>query len=238
MCGNFMISPHITSDRGTHFTSPFWTWLCQQLKFQARMSNAYHPETDGQSERLNAVMEEYLRWYISSQQDDWAQWLPIAEFAANDQDASTTKATPFFANYGFHTRFDSHPVPVDNSPQALDANNFANTMAALHGFLQTQMLSAQDRYEISTNISRTPAPSYRVGDQLFLTTKNIRTARTSRKSDWKRIGCFTVKTVVSPYAYEQTLAPIVQCHPVFHVSLLDPMPHNPVAGYEFPCPRR
>lgn len=54
-----------------------WKSLCAQLKIQARMSTAYHPETNGQTERLNAVMEQYLRYDVSYQQGDWAHWLPI-----------------------------------------------------------------------------------------------------------------------------------------------------------------
>lgn len=64
------------------------------------MSTAYHPETDGPTEPLNAVMEQYLQCYVFYQQDNWADWLPIAEFAANNLVSIVTKATTFFANYG------------------------------------------------------------------------------------------------------------------------------------------
>ncbi|KAI0995439.1 Transposon Tf2-9 polyprotein [Podosphaera aphanis] len=96
---------HVTSDRGTQFTANFWKNLCKHLGIQARMSTAFHPETDGQTERFNAVMEQYLRSYISYQQDDWVQWLPMAEFAANNQVSSSTKVSPFYSNYGYHPRF-------------------------------------------------------------------------------------------------------------------------------------
>lgn len=109
-------------------------------------------------------------------------------------------------------------------------------MAVLHDFLRTQMLSSQAWYQTSTNKSRTPAPSYRLGDQVFLSTKNIRTARTSRKLVWKRISPFTVKVVISPYPYELDLLSNSQLHPVLHVSLLDPAPVNPVAGQRIPLP--
>lgn len=93
---------HITSDLGNQSTLRFWTSFCQQLKIQVHVSTAYHPATDGQSERLIAVMEQYLRCSVSFQQEDWAQWLTMALFAANNQVASATKATPFIANYRFH----------------------------------------------------------------------------------------------------------------------------------------
>lgn len=82
---------HITSDRGTQFMSRFWKALCKQLKIQARMSVAYHPEIERQTERLIAGMKQYLRCYVFYKQNNWAEWLPMAEFATNNQVSSTTK---------------------------------------------------------------------------------------------------------------------------------------------------
>ncbi|MBW0561442.1 hypothetical protein O181_101157, partial [Austropuccinia psidii MF-1] len=74
----------IVSDRGSLFVSSFWTNLCQQLKISRDLSTAYHPETDGQTERVNQILEQYLRMYVSYHQDDWNTWLPLAEFAYNN----------------------------------------------------------------------------------------------------------------------------------------------------------
>lgn len=60
----------VVSDRGPQFTTPFWTQLCQLLKIQPRLSTAFHPPTDRQTERANTVMEQYLRSYVSYQQED------------------------------------------------------------------------------------------------------------------------------------------------------------------------
>lgn len=90
-------------------------------------------------------MEQYLPCYVSYQQVDWAHGLPMAEFAVKNQETSATMATLFFANYAFHPHFNTHLAPVDSSPQAHDAQSFANTIANFHDFLRTQMLSSQDR---------------------------------------------------------------------------------------------
>ena len=66
------------------------------------MSTAWHPKTDGQTERLNKVMEQYLRAYINYFQDNWPDWLPLAEFTGNNTKSKTMKVSPFFANKGFH----------------------------------------------------------------------------------------------------------------------------------------
>ena len=87
----------ITSDRGIQFASHFWGRLCHRLQIGRPMSTAFHPQTDGQTERFNAVMEQYLRSYINYLQDDWSSWLPMAEFAANNQTSESTLSSPFFA---------------------------------------------------------------------------------------------------------------------------------------------
>jgi transposase InsO family protein len=94
----------IISDRGPQFVSEFWKHLTQRLKITALLSTAYHPETDGQTEIANSFLEQYLRSHVSYLQDDWAQWLPLAEFAINNATNESIKTSLFFANYGFHPR--------------------------------------------------------------------------------------------------------------------------------------
>jgi hypothetical protein len=227
---------HVTSDRGTQFTAKFWRALCKHLDIEARMSTAFHPETDGQTERLNAVMEQYLRGYVSYQQDDWVKWLPMAEFSANNQVSASTKATPFFANYGFHPRFTVTIKSLDKTPPSLNAKDFASKMKELHEHLRSNIRTAQDQQEQAVNTKRTPAPRYDIGDMVFVSAKNIRTTRNSRKLDWKKLGPFPVKEIISPYAYRLDLPRSMKMHPVFHVSLLDPAANDPVPGQIQPPP--
>jgi len=102
-----IIRPHrlpssIVSDRGPQFTTDFWKQVAKALGISWNLSTAFHPETDGQTERANATLEQYLRAYCNYQQDDWEKLLPIAEFCYNNTQTGTTKITPFFANYGYH----------------------------------------------------------------------------------------------------------------------------------------
>lgn len=90
----------IVSDRGTQFTAEFWKSLCDRLEIAPRYSTAFHSQTDGQTERTNAIMEQYLRSYVSYQQDNWTDFLPLAEFATNNHISETTNMSPFQANYG------------------------------------------------------------------------------------------------------------------------------------------
>ncbi|MBW0560433.1 hypothetical protein O181_100148 [Austropuccinia psidii MF-1] len=85
----------IVSDRGSLFVSSFWTNLCQQLRISRDLSTAFHPETDGQTERVNQILEQYLWMYVSYHQDYWHTWLPLAEFSYNNAEHSSTKQSPF-----------------------------------------------------------------------------------------------------------------------------------------------
>ena len=130
----------------------------------------------------------------------------MAEFTSNNVDSETTTTSPFLANYGFHPRLGFEPLSrTNNSPELTNADEFATKMEEINAHLQNEMRLAQARYESTANYHRTPAPSFRVGDEVWLNAKNIKTKRPSKKLDWKKLGRFTIKRVVSKYAYELDL---------------------------------
>jgi hypothetical protein len=94
----------IVSDRDTRFTSHFLTALCHQLQIKQKLSTAFHPQTDGQTERMNRTLEEMLRHFVGPDQDDWDMYLSQCEFAHNNNCISGTDTTPFFLNYGYHPK--------------------------------------------------------------------------------------------------------------------------------------
>jgi hypothetical protein len=94
----------LISDRDPRFTSEFWTELTRLLGTKLKMSTAFHPQTDGQTERSNGVLEDYLRHYISPSQDDWDEWLPQAEFSVNNAWQESIKNTLFMLNFGQQPR--------------------------------------------------------------------------------------------------------------------------------------
>ena len=92
----------LITDRDKLFTSHFWKSFTQQLGVQHKTSTAYHPQTDGRTERLNQVLEQYLRCYVNFEQDNWVSLLPGAEFAYNSLDNEDMKMSPFYTNYGYN----------------------------------------------------------------------------------------------------------------------------------------
>ena len=91
----------IVSNRGSVFNAKYWSSLCYMLNVKRHLSVAYHPQTDGQTERQNSTLEQYLRAYVNYLQDDWTRWLPMAEFAYNNSRHASTGMSPFRALMGF-----------------------------------------------------------------------------------------------------------------------------------------
>jgi transposase InsO family protein len=228
----------ILSDRGPQFVSHFWKALCKTLKVQVALSTPYHAATDGQTERFNAVMEQFLRVSVNYLQDDWEKWLPLAEFAANNQDSETTGVSPFFANYGYDPRWQCDPLQLANvqRKEELDARTAATRLKEIHDHLKVEMAHAQARHREYANEHRTPAPIFKEGDEVWLNAKNVATERPSKKLDHRRIGPFKILKVVSDWAYELDFPRDIKMHPVQHVSLLSPTANDPLSGQRNPPP--
>jgi len=221
----------IVSDRGPQFASTFWGQICSHLGIDRRLSTAFHPQTDGQTEQMNASMEQYLRVFVNHQQDDWVQWLPLAEFAANNGVSETTKCTPFFAVQGTDPRMSFAGEPTNERDyRRLDAEQVQATMQHVHEHLRVEMRRSQAVQEEGANRTRIPAPNMQEGTQVWLDARHIRTIRPTRKLDWKRLGPYKVIRRISPYADELELPVSIRIHRVQPVSLLDPVTNDPLVG--------
>jgi len=183
---------------------------------------AFHPQTDGQTERVNAAMEEYLRGYVNYLQDDWVRMLALAEFVGNNQVSASTGVSPFYAIAGRDpcAGFELD-VRADN-PEEVQAHVVAARMADIHEFLRTHMHYAQARHVESADAHRLPAPAFQPGDLVFLDTRNIRTIRPCRKLDDKSAGPFRVIRPVGTRSYELELPAQMELKTsVFHSALLE-----------------
>jgi transposase InsO family protein len=98
------IPKKIISDRDSRFTSRFWTSLQSALGTQLNLSTTYHPETYGKTERVNQVMEDMLRMYVMDNQTQWEKYLPLVEFAYNNNFHSSIRMPPYEALYGMPCR--------------------------------------------------------------------------------------------------------------------------------------
>jgi hypothetical protein len=201
------------------------------------MSTAFHPQTDGQTERMNAGMEQYLRVFVNYQLDDWVQWLPLAEFTANNGMSESTKCTPFCAVQGVDPRMSFAREPTQEQDQRrCKADQVEATMQQVHEHLRVEMRRSQAIQEEGSNQRRIPAPNILVASNVWLDARNVRTTHPTRKLDWKCLGPFRVKRQVSPYAYELELPASIRIHWVQPVSLLDLVSEDPLQWQVMPPP--
>ena len=171
----------IISDRGTHFTSKFWQSLLKILQVKIKLSSAYHPQTDSQTERVNQVLEQYLQYSINYHQDNWVDLLSLMEFAYNNTIQDSTKQTPFFANYGHHPRFDQFQLSTSKNPAAED---LATRLLEIQKDMKIKLFEAQERQKRNADKFRKQHPPIRVGDKIWLLRRNLKTYRPSDKLDY------------------------------------------------------
>ena len=152
-------------------------------------TSGYHPEGDGQTERSNQTLEQYLWVYCNYQQDNWADLLPLAEFSYNNAPSATTGVSPFFANKGYHPNLAVHP---ERDLSSARAREYAVDLESLYEYLRTEMAAAQQRYQGPADARRLAPPDFKVGDQVFIKAKYFRSTRPSKKLSEKKIGPYPI----------------------------------------------
>jgi hypothetical protein len=226
----------IVSDRGSAFTSYFWSRYCTRYGVKIKLSTAHHPETDGQSESAVKGLKNYLRSYINFTQDDWAQFLPDAQFAANNHTNESTGISPFFANHGYHPRDGTEPPGMFEPPphpQMLEADKLVKRTEDINEFLQTELTWAQEAYTRHANQHRQPHPAYRIGDRVFVDARHFKLQRESQSLAPKNLGPWPIIRIIDHKAYEVKLPPQMEeagVTPVFHPWKLHLASNDPYPG--------
>jgi hypothetical protein len=196
------------------------------LGTQLNISTAFHPQTDGQTERTNRQLEQVLRHYVNAQHDNWDELLAVAEFTINNHVSATTGYSPFFLDTGMQPR-----VPLSMVAQRLAAGteevplttqSFVEEWRAAEDSARVAMRLAQQRYAAQADLHRRDH-SHQPGDKVLLSTEHL-VLRNQPSSKFKQrwLGPYSIRRVISPVAYELLLPRTLKIHPVFHISLLKP----------------
>jgi len=161
----------IISDRGVQFAAGMMKELNKLLGIQTKLSTAYHPQTDGQTERINQELEQYLRVFIDHRQEQWLDWLGTAEFAYNNKIHVATKASPFKVNYGQDPRmgFEGRRKGKHEA-----AGRFVEKMKKIQEEAKATLGKAQEEMKKFADRKQGKGKEYRVGDLVLLSTKDLK----------------------------------------------------------------
>ena len=221
----------IISDRDTRFKSNFWTALMNKLHVSLDMSSAFHPQTDGSSERANKTIIQTLRNSASARQDNWAPHLAQITYAINTAVNESTGFSPFYLTYGYNP----NPLPDTGVVTSVPAaDEFLDHMLGIQHMATENLIHARESQERHANQKRRSSPPYSVGQQVLLSMANIN-PRTPVKSKLqpKWSGPFTVKKFFPETANICLDLPHNwKIHNIFHTSLVKP--YHPNDDMKFP----
>ena len=225
---HYGLPSRIISDRDPRFTSSFSRKLCRLLQVDQNISTAYHPQTDGQSERTNQWVEQYLRIFGNFHRNDWSHWLPLAQYTHNSWPNATTKKTPFELIMG-HTPHVHQPTCISTSPSVNDR------LRQIMEFRQQAKNAIKQAQELITRLPSKFTP-YKVGDKVWLDTRHLNTSHPSAKLAPKRYGPFKVTKAISHTSFQLQLPFSWKIHPTFHATLLTPYKETKEHGTNFTEP--
>jgi Reverse transcriptase (RNA-dependent DNA polymerase)/RNase H-like domain found in reverse transcriptase/Integrase zinc binding domain/Chromo (CHRromatin Organisation MOdifier) domain/Retroviral aspartyl protease len=213
---------HMVTDRDPRFTSDFWQQVFQQLGTTQSLSSAYHPQTDGNTERVNRVMEDMLRHFVAADQSNWEALLPMVAFAINGSHHDSIQTSPFMLNFGRMPRAPMQAAlkVAGSQGKAPGATQFVAELAEAQRKAKTCLEAAQQRQKAYADQKRRDV-ELKVGQQVLLSTKNLTLRMVgSAKLLPKFIGPFNIISKINPVAYRLELPDSLPVHNVFHVSLL------------------
>jgi hypothetical protein len=211
----------IISDRDKIFTSKLWQELFKLTDTQLMMSSSYHPQTDGQTERLNQCLENFFHCTVHACPTKWFRWLPLAEFWYNTTFHSALGRSPFEALYGHPPRH--FGISASSACAVPDLEFWLQERETMTSLLRQQLIRAQERMKKQADKHRSER-SFSVGDSVFLKlqpyVQTSLAARSSQKLAFRFFGPYKLLARVGEVAYKLDLPATSKIHNVVHVSQL------------------
>ena len=225
----FGLPDKIISDRGPQFASKAFLELLKLLGIKSALSTAYHPQTDGTTERVNQEIEAYLSIYCASHPEEWPQALHTLEFTHNNRRHADRTNTPFELMFG------ESPIAI---PLSFENTKYPSIQEKMETLLRNRK-EALAAHELARNrmIDRRKSTfvPFKKGDKVWLDSRNLRTIH-HKKMKPKREGPFSITEVLGPVTYRLQLPASWRIHDVFHATLLRPYRKNEVYGEIFSEP--
>lgn len=240
----FGLPREIVSDRDSKWTSSFWEEVCRQMNIKRAMSTSYHPQTDGQTEIMNQILEIALRCYVNPQKDDWDTYLDGFSLSYNNTPHSATTYAPAFLLYGFIPTTGSNILRDPSSDlkrtnsvsehEALrggqeligdfDADRFVSELEGLRISAQDALSRSQAYQRHAYNKGRLKV-EFEKGDLVVINLKNLRLQdhqqALGKKLNQRYDGPFEIMEKISPVAYRLRLPSSYGMHNVLNITHLE-----------------
>ena len=216
----------IVSDRGPQFTSRVWRAFCKLIGATASLTSGFHPQSNGQTEKVNQELEASLRSLVAGNPSSWSSRLPWAEYAHNTLKSTSTAMSPFQCQFGFQPPLFPEEEMDVSVPSALQ---FVRRCKRTWKKVRQALLQTSKRNQRQANRLRRPAPSFRPGQRVWLAAKDLPLRVESRKLAPRYVGPFKVVQRINPVCYRLQLPRSLKINPTFHVSLLRPVFTSPLA---------
>jgi transposase InsO family protein len=202
----------IISDRGVQFTSKVFKEFLKKLDIKGSMSTAYHPQTDGQTERVNQTLEQYLRIFCNTHQNNWVKFLASAKFAYNNAASESTLQSPFYLEYGYHPWM----IPIDMQEFTTPSiEEILNHWQEAQEQAKASMTLAANRAKWYFDQHKQEVP-FKVGDKVWLKGADIHVKPTKLMAC--NYGPYTILEQLGPVTFKLQLPRQMKVHPVFHTS--------------------
>jgi len=212
------LSESIISDRGSQFATGLMKELNKILRIENKMSTVFYPQTDRQTKRINQELEQYLRMFVDHKQEQWPDWLGMAEFTYNNKMHSSTKTSPFKVNYGQDPRMG---FEVRRKGKYERVEKFVIKMKKVQKEAKVALGKIQEKIKKYADRKRKEVNEYKVGDLVMLSTKDLKyqmVGRRTEKLTERFIDPYKIKKIVSINAVELELPSTVRIHPVVNIS--------------------
>ncbi|KAL0155832.1 hypothetical protein M9458_050095, partial [Cirrhinus mrigala] len=209
----------IVSDRGPQFTSRLWRSFFNLLGVNISLTSGYHPQSNGQAERLNQELTRFLRSYCRDHQEDWSRFLLWAEYAQNSLRKPSTNLTPFQCVLGYQPPL----FPWSGEPSELPAvNSWFQRCEETWNQAHVHLQRAVRRTQTQADRKRRPNPTYEPGQWVWLSTRDLRLRLPCKKLSPRYVGPFRITRQITPVSFRLDLPSEYRISPTFHVSLLKP----------------
>jgi len=209
----------VVSDRDSRITSEFWTEICNYAIIKRRLSTAFHPQTDGQSEALNRIIENYLRAYCADEPTAWVNLLPLARFAYNNSLNAATKSTPNNLLYGMDCNIRLHLPENQHQERIPEARTRLEKLHELRRQLRDRLAEARERMTKYYNRNHVPK-QFKKGQLVKLSARNFKFKHPKLAPRW--LGPFRILERIGAQAYRLALPEKYQrVHNVFPIQFLE-----------------